>query len=176
MGAVVVIVAIVVLTAIIMLARKGRDQARRTGSKKTEYQKELSLTQTYMAITTSASVQQVKASINSHLNLSKGTKDDIKGDNYKILEDIDARITYLHNSTLNVLSDPADQFKARVGFKNTESGLRVTAHFLEWQEKKGVATQTALDAMQDFIDTVVGSVRTIDPSAQVETKPIPKKN
>lgn len=173
MAGVVVIVIIIILGVLYYFAGEARNKVRRKGSKKTEYTKERSLTDNYTAITTSASVQQVKDSINSRLTIAKTQKDDFKGDNYRIVSDSESQTTYKHNSTLNVVSDVADEFTARVGYKSNPDGLRVMVQILQWQEKKGVATRTALDAMQDFIDTIIASVRSIDPSARVETRPVP---
>ena len=176
MAGVIVIVIIIVLGVLFYFAGEARNKSRRKGSKQTEYAKEMSLTSNYTAITTSASVEQVKDSINSRLTLAKTQKDDVQGDDYRIVSDSGSQTTYKHNSTLNVMSDVADEFTARVGYKNNPDGLRVMVQILQWQEKKGVATRTALDAMQDFIDTVISSVRAIDSSARVETRPIPKRN
>ena len=143
-----------------------RDRARRS-IHKDKYQKEKALTEQYTVITTTASADAIQNELTSRLYIDHSTKADIKGDNYHILERTPQRMVLKHNSTLSVWSKTGDEFTASIAFQPNGESLRVIVKILNFYEIKGVATQTALDAMQSFLDDVTAAVRAVDQRASV---------
>jgi hypothetical protein len=77
------------------------------------------------------------------------------------------RVIFHHTSHITA-GGSSDEFTASVTFHQLDARrLQAVVSIDRWREKDGVTRRTGINAMQNFMNTVVASFHAVDPAVQV---------
>jgi len=135
---------------------------------KGRYETELSLTGQAISFTTTASLDQVKRSLDNYLPTDDSVTGSFVGGKYKKIVVNANHLQYHHSSHITV-GGSGDEFTASITFQQRENGLMALLQIDRWREKNGVTRQAGIKAMQEFVDTVKSAFLAADRSCSIKT-------
>jgi hypothetical protein len=144
-----------------------KSSAKRNLLFKGQYERQKSVTHRNLHLTTSASMQAVQASLAQHIPDDRSARAAFLGGAMRVRMENPNRMVYEHISKFTTGGD-GDRFTGSVTFTQIgPSQLQAEVSIDRWREKDGVTRRAGIDAMQNFMNTVVAAFRSVDPAVQV---------
>lgn len=142
-------------------------KAKRSVFFKDQYERQKALTHRNMVLTTSASIHDVQASLAQHIPDDRSARAAFLGGAMRVRMDAPNHIVYEHISKITT-GGGGDRFSGSVTFDQiSPTRLQAVVSIDRWREKDGVTRRAGIDAMQNFMQTVVTAFRAVDPAVQV---------
>jgi hypothetical protein len=164
-----VILVIAVLFGASWLYYSVKKQAKRKLFFSGQYERQKSLTHRNLILTTTASIDAVQWSLAHHLPDDRSARAAFLGGAMRVRMENPNRIVYHHTSHV-VAGGKSDEFTGSVTLRQIDaSRLRAVVSIDRWREKDGVTRRTGISAMENFMNTVVGAFRAVDPTVHVGT-------
>ncbi len=144
-----------------------KEQAKRKLFFRAQYERQKALTHQYLILTTVAPMQDLLSSLAHHIPDDRSTRAAFMGGAMKVHLENPWRIIYQHRSKITTGGD-GDAFTASVNFEPIDaSRLRAVVSIDRWREKDGVTRRAGINAMENFMNTVVTAFRAVDPAVHI---------
>lgn len=145
-----------------------KEKAKRNLLFKNQYETQKALTHGNMLITTTAAIDDVRASLDRYLAPDDSVRAVFIGGAIKLVSRDETTSVYKHISKITT-GGGGDEFTASVTFlPPADSAQRAIVSIDCWREKDGVTRRAGIQAMQKFMSAVVSAFKEVDPSAYAE--------
>ncbi|KAA0018533.1 hypothetical protein [Antrihabitans cavernicola] len=146
-----------------------KTKAKREVFFKEQYDTQRSLTHSDLHITTNATVEAIRHSLDKHIPADESAKAVFFGGSMKKTHQTDFRTVWQHRSKITTGGD-GDEFTASVTFRPENNRTHAVVSIDRWREKDGITRRAGIRVMQQFMDAAVAAFKETDPNAHVETR------
>lgn len=144
-----------------------KTKAKRSIFFKGQYERQRALTHQNLILVTSAPMDVVQSSLARCIPDDRSARTAFLGGAMRVRMENPQRIVYQHISKITT-GGSGDQFTASITFEQlSPQQLRAVTSIDRWREKDGVTRRAGVDAMQDFMNSVVVAFQAVDPMVQV---------
>lgn len=144
-------------------------EAKRSVFFRDQYERQKALTHRNMVLTTTASIDAVQTSLAQHIPDDRSARAAFLGGAMRVRMENPNRIVYEHISKITT-GGGGDRFSGSLTFDQiSPTSLQAVVSIDRWREKDGVTRRAGIDAMQNFMQTVVAAFRAVDPAVRVSS-------